>query len=142
MRATAGAILQRLGDSGRRRTQPRRRVVDAALRRMQPFTADELFVALKRKGVGRATVFRTLDLLVSIGVLARIHGIEAGERCVRYTPCAPSHHHHLVCQACGRVDEIGADPLEARITAAARARGFQAIRHAVEIVGLCPDCQR
>lgn len=142
MTATAGAILRQIGDAGRRRTSSRREVIAAALRRREPFTAQQLVRELGRRGVGRATVFRTLDLLVSLGALSRIHGIEAGVRCVRYTPCAPSHHHHLVCEGCGRVEELGAKLLDERITSAARSRGFQPLSHTVEIVGLCPECRR
>jgi Fur family ferric uptake transcriptional regulator len=141
MNATAGAILRQLGDSGRRRTSPRREVIAAALGRHEPFTAQQLVCRLARRGVGRATVFRTLELLVSLGALSRIHGIDAGVRCVRYTLCAPSHHHHLVCQACGRVEELAAKDLDERITATARSRGFRPLGHTVEIVGLCPDCR-
>ena len=141
MAATANAILRQLGDSGRRRTSPRRHVIAAALKRQEPFTAQQLVGELRSRGVGRATVFRTLDLLVSLGALSRIHGIEAGVRCVRYTPCAPSHHHHLVCQACGRVEELAAKSLDQRITATARSRGFRPLGHTVEITGLCPECR-
>jgi Fur family ferric uptake transcriptional regulator len=141
MTATASAILRQLGDSGRRRTSPRREVIAAALRRREPFTAQQLVGELARSGVGRATVFRTLELLVSLEALSRIHGIEQGVRCVRYTPCAPSHHHHLVCQACGRVEELAAKTLDQKIAATARARGFRALSHTVEIVGLCPECR-
>lgn len=116
-------------------------MITAALRRRQPFTAQELVGDLSRRGVGRATVFRTLDLLVSIGVLARIHGVERGSRCVRYTHCAPSHHHHLLCQACGRVEEIDASALDQRLAAIARSRGFRALGHNVEIEGICPECR-
>jgi Fur family ferric uptake transcriptional regulator len=141
MTATATAILRQLGDSGRRRTSPRRHVIAAALKRQEPFAAQQLVVELKRRGVGRATVFRTLELLVSLGALSRIHGIEGGVRCMRYTPCAPSHHHHLVCQACGRVEELAAKSLDQRITATARSRGFRPLGHTVEIIGLCPECR-
>lgn len=141
MTATANAILRQLGDSGRRRTSPRRLVIAAALKRREPFTAQQLVGELKRRGVGRATVFRTLELIVSLGALSRIHGIEAGVRCVRYTPCAPAHHHHLVCQACGRVEELAAKTLDQRITATARSRGFRPLSHTIEIVGLCPECR-
>ena len=141
MAATANAILRQLGDLGRRRTSPRREVIAAALRRGEPFTAQELVDELAARGVGRATVFRTLELLVSLGALSRIHGIEAGVRCVRYTPCAPAHHHHLVCQACGRVEELAAKTLDRRIAATARSRGFRPLGHTVEIVGLCPECR-
>jgi len=141
-RTRASKVLEQLDDQGRRRTSPRARVIAAALRRSQPFTAQELVRELARRGIGRATVFRTLDLLVSLDVLSRIHGIEQGSRCIRYTACAPSHHHHLVCRSCGRVDEIRASGLEQRIEALARARGFEPLGHGLEVQGLCADCRR
>lgn len=138
---SAAAILARLGEDGRRRSTPRARVIAAALRRDQPFTAQDIVRDLARRGVGRATVFRALDLLVSLNVLSRIHGIEQGARCVRYTACAPTHHHHLVCRGCGRVDEIRASGLEERIDALARARGFEPLGHGLEVQGLCGECR-
>lgn len=135
------AVLRRLGQNGRRRTTPRASVIAAALRRTQPFTAQDIVRELARRGIGRATVFRTLDLLVSLGVLSRIHGIEQGSRCVRYTACAPTHHHHLVCRGCGRVEEIAASGLETRIETLARERGFEPLGHGVEVQGLCAECR-
>jgi Fur family ferric uptake transcriptional regulator len=135
------AVLRRLGQHGRRRTTPRASVIAAALRCTQPFTAQDIVRELARRGIGRATVFRTLDLLVSLGVLSRIHGIEQGSRCVRYTACAPTHHHHLVCRGCGRVEEIAASGLEARIEALARERGFEPLGHGLEVQGLCAECR-
>src|SRR5438045_9404169 len=93
------AVLEQLDDGGRRRTSARSRVVAAALRKDRPFTAQELVRELSRNGIGRATVFRALDLLVSIEVLSRVHGIAHGARCIRYTACAPTHHHHLLCRS-------------------------------------------
>ena len=136
------AVLHRLGADGRRRTTSRAFVIGAALRRAQPFTAQDIVAELTRRGVGRATVFRTLDLLVSLGVLSRIHGMEHGTRCVRYTTCAPTHHHHLICQGCGRVEEIGASGLEHRIDELARERGFEPLGHGLEVNGLCARCRR
>lgn len=135
------AVLERLGEDVRRRTTPRARVIAAALRRDQPFTAQELVSELARDGVGRATVFRTLDLLVSRDVLSRIHGVEQGARCVRYTACAPTHHHHLVCRGCGRVEEIRASGLEQRIAELAREHGYEPLGHGLEVQGLCAECR-
>lgn len=134
---SASAVLDRLD---LRSTSARRAVITAVLSRSQPFTARELVARLARRGIGRATVFRTLDLLVRAGVLSRIHGIEGGERCFHYTRCAPEHHHHLVCRACGKVEEIDARRLDARLDSVARGHGFRALSHAVEIQGLCQDC--
>ena len=133
--------MARLGDAGRKNTPARARVVAATLRRDSPFTAEELVREVARSGVGRATVFRTLDLLVSIGALSRVHGIEDGGRCVRYTPCAPAHHHHLVCRSCGRVEEIDLAGLDAKLAGIARARGYAALGHTLEVAGICADCR-
>jgi Fur family ferric uptake transcriptional regulator len=137
----AAAVLEQLDGAGRRRSSARSTVVAAALRRGQPFTAHELVASLAVRGIGRATVFRTLDLLVSIGALARIHGVEHGARCVRYTACEPTHHHHLTCRGCGRVEEIRATGLEDRIARIARDRGFQPLQHGLEVQGLCAECR-
>ena len=139
--AATSALLARLGESGRRRTSARAQVITAALRRDQPFTAHALVAELKRRGVGRATVFRTLDVLVTLGALSRLHGIEQGTRCVRYTACAPTHHHHLICRGCGRVEEIRATGLEDRIAALARTHRFKALEHGLEVQGLCAECR-
>src|SRR3989442_12893266 len=134
-------VLDRLGAYGRRRTGARAAAAARALARRKPFTATELVGDLGRAGIGRATVFRTLDLLVSTGALSRIHAIEHGERCVRYTPCAPAHHHHLACRACGRVEEITTDVLDAQLARVARDRGYRPLDHRLEIEGICAGCR-
>jgi Fur family ferric uptake transcriptional regulator len=139
--STASAVLDRIGGDGRSRTTARALVIAAALRRAHPFTAQDLVSELARRGVGRATVYRTLDLLVERDVLSRIHAIEQGARCVRYTACAPTHHHHLPCRGCGRVEEIRATGLESRIARLAREHGYEALEHGVEIAGLCAECR-
>jgi len=133
--------MARLGDAGRRNTPARARVVAATLRRDAPFSAEEVVREVARYGVGRATVFRTLELLVSIGALSRVHGIEEGGRCVRYTPCAPAHHHHLVCRSCGRVEEIDLAGLDSKLARIARARGYAALGHTLEVAGICAECR-
>lgn len=131
--------MAELRGQGVRTTGPRRAVVAAALARSRPFAAQDLVDDVS--GIGRATVFRTLDLLVRVGALSRMHGVEAGERCVRYTRCEPQHHHHLRCRSCGRVEEIELRALERQLADAARRRGFLAVEHEVEIAGLCPRCR-
>src|SRR5438876_8929901 len=139
--SSTAAVMARLGDAGRKTTPARARVVAATLRRDSPFTAEEVVREVARSGVGRATVFRTLDLLVSIGALSRVHGIEDGGRCVRYTPCAPAHHHHIVCRSCGRVEEVDLAGLDVRLAAIARTRGYASLGHTVEVPGMCAECR-
>ncbi|GAC1462924.1 MAG: transcriptional repressor [Candidatus Limnocylindrales bacterium] len=135
------AVLDRLDRRGLRRTGARSAIIAAALRRHRPFTAQDVVTELLPSGVGRATVFRTLDQLVRIGVLGRVHGID-GEQCARYIPCAPEHHHHLICRSCGALEEIPAGGVEAGIRRIAAERGFTVLGHTLEIEGLCPRCAR
>ena len=84
------SAIARLEALGHRATEPRRTVVQAALFQRGHFTAEELCRELP--AVGRATVFRTLKLLVELGVVCRVL-LEDGH--FRYRLSSPDHHHHL-----------------------------------------------
>src|SRR3954454_18373385 len=78
------------------------------------FEADELLFKMKQKSVkiSRATVYRTLELLVKSGLVRRVH---LGEDHYHYEHVAGnSHHDHLICTACGSVIEFNDPELEAR----------------------------
>ena len=121
-----------LQDSGYRLTGPRRAVVDAIQSTDRAFTADELLQRLNDtgSGVGRATVFRTLDLLVQHGILDRLHQPDG---CHSYLMCgaADRHHHHLICSDCGAVvefeDEVAAASL-ARCDRTSDVKSTEAVR--------------
>ena len=135
--------LQLLQQRGHRVTGPRRRVVEAAEKQSGPFTADELLQRLQDAGpgVGRATVFRTLDLLAQNAVLDRLHRPDG---CHSYVVAAPGnqHHHHLICSACGIVvqfEECTVEPLLAELSDRTQ---FSISGHWLEVFGLCVACQR
>ncbi len=134
----ATRVVQRLGQEGYRLTVPRQQVLDAVLNREVSFTAQDIVAELAPLGVGRATVFRTLDLLTSLEVINRIH---ADDRQHRYTVCDEGHHHHLVCRTCGEVTEAAPGRLEAEVRLAAREAGFRPLGHTLEIFGICRACQ-
>src|ERR1041384_4491777 len=78
------------------------------------FEADELLFKMKQKSVkiSRATVYRTLELLVKSGLVRRVH---LGEEHYHYEHVrGDSHHDHLVCTPCGTVIEFSAPELERR----------------------------
>ena len=88
--------------------------------------------------VGRATVFRTLDLLAARGQLERID-LPSGEHA--YVACAPQeHHHHVVCRACGRSVEVEDAGLQSVVGEIARRSGYRIESHRLELFGLCSDC--
>ena len=130
-------ILDQLREHGLRTTGPRRAVVEAALQQLGRFTANDIVDELRPRGVGRATVFRTLDLLVELGVLERLHT----DSHHAYTVCSEQHHHHLVCRGCNTVEEIVSPSAERLVRAIAHQAGFQIEGHLIEILGLCQRCQ-
>jgi Fur family transcriptional regulator, ferric uptake regulator len=130
-------VLARLAAIGYRETAPRRAIVDLIADRSSSFTAQDLYEELDRRGIGRATVFRTLNLLHDMGLVNRIH---TGDGCHRYTLCEPVHHHHLVCNECGQVFPLDGCPVEKEVQSAANAVAFQILGHHVEVFGLCADC--
>ena len=90
--------------------------------------------------VGRATVFRTLDLLAEQGALERID-LPSGEHA--YVACAPrEHHHHVVCRKCGRSVEVVDSALQGAIARVGKQSGFVIESHRLELYGLCPECGR
>lgn len=128
----------KLASEGRRVTSPRRLVVEAMSKATRPFTVEDLCTALP--GVGRATVFRTVRLLVESNMLCRVV-IEDGT--VRYQLSASpgDHHHHLVCSCCGSVQEFVDAKLDKLIESNARAHRFGLASHAMELYGVCSNCQ-
>jgi Fur family ferric uptake transcriptional regulator len=104
--------------------------------------AQEIHEALAGRGatVGLASVYRTLDGLVEQGLLQRV---DFGDGIARYEPvrAGHDHHHHLVCDGCGKVETFHAAPLERAIEAIVRATGYDVTSHDVVLRGACADCK-
>jgi Fur family ferric uptake transcriptional regulator len=123
-----------------RETGPRRALSALIARRRGHFTAADLLADAQRRDVqiGRATVFRTLDLLALRGSLERIDLPSGGHA---YVACAPQqHHHHVVCRSCGKSVEADDAGLQSVVREIARRSGYRIDSHRLELFGLCPDC--
>ena len=137
-------VLARLDRAGFRLTGPRRVVLEEVVRRDVPFTSAELCAAVQERapGLGRATVFRTLDLLARLGIVQRIHHDADAGSCHAYLACDLAHHHHVICRTCGAVADIAEHPaLEALLRDVARQTAYRVEGHRLEVLGLCPACQ-
>ncbi len=102
-------------------------------------TVDMLHTDLgrSRPGVHRATVYRTLETLVELGLAARVAQHEAA---CRYDPCV-ERHHHFVCEHCNAVEDVFSPELDSlRLPRAAS--GFVARDFSVLFTGLCAKCAR
>jgi Fe2+ or Zn2+ uptake regulation protein len=133
-------IIGKLAQEGHRLTTPRQAIIKMVAPRHDHFSAQELWeeVRANYSGIGRATVFRTLDLLTELGVLNRIH---TGDGCHRYTVCEMTHHHHMMCVACGTVIPLEASGIENQIRRMADEAGFDLLTHHLELVGRCASCR-
>lgn len=132
-------ILRLLRAEGYRITQPRIAIVEAILATPCGFTADGLYDRLRGvAGIGRATVFRTVDTLARLGYLRRLHD---EEHCSQYIHTTPGHHHHLICTQCHRVVEFDGCTVEALTNELSARTQFRIQGHWLELFGLCPDCQ-
>lgn len=106
------------------------------------FTAADLLNDARQRDVhvGRATVFRTLDLMTTNRALERID-LPTGEHA--YVSCAPEqHHHHVVCSKCGKSVEVEDAGLQSVVGEIAHRSGYQIDSHRLELFGLCPDCAK
>src|SRR5437868_5324005 len=131
-------MLRRLADCGERMTGPRETVVRALTAQQGVVNPEALSYDLHPQGVGRATVYRTLDLLERYGMLARVHA----DGCHGYTLCDEGHHHHLLCSSCNAVLPVDATGVEAEILRLADELKFRVDTHTLEFAGLCEACQK
>lgn len=133
-------LLSALERSEHRLTGPRRTVAALVAERPGHFAAADLVEAAKAQDlpVGRATVFRTLDVLLELGLVERLD-LPSGEHA--YVACEPSHHHHIVCSSCGRSQDIDDSGLRSVVREVARQTGYVVEGHRLELFGRCPDCQ-
>ena len=134
------AAADRLTAAGERVTRQRLLVANALAGAGHQLTAEQLYRSLRRQepGIGRATVFRTLETLVDAGVARRL---ELDGHVYAYVACLPAHHHHVACTVCGRVEEID----EAYITPIARRLaldlGFEIDDARLDFYGRCASCR-
>lgn len=104
-------------------------------------SAEEILDQLRAGGesIGKATVYRTLDLLVKAGLI-REHDFGDGVRRYEPRPTRP-HHEHFVCTRCGKVIEFELMEVERLVTDVARLHRFRPVHHKMEIYGLCEECR-
>ncbi|MGA2285941.1 MAG: Fur family transcriptional regulator [Dehalococcoidia bacterium] len=136
MKTKQATVEELLNAKGLRLTASRRAVVDETLASDEPFSVAEMQRRLPH--LGRATVFRTIRLLVEIGLLCRVL-LEDGTPC--YRASAAAHHHHLVCTGCGSVEDFAECDLSAVSAALAGRTNYEIQGHRLELFGLCPTCQ-
>lgn len=134
---------ERLAGAGYRRGGARQAVIDLLAQQACALSAFEIEEALKGGGgrpVARASVYRVIDELEQLKLIARI---EVGHGISRYEAVHPDghhHHHHLVCDDCEKVIPFEDDELERTIHRVADRVAFDVAEHEIVLHGSCGDC--
>jgi len=136
----ASAIVTVLDRAGYRLTEPRRVVAGLITDRAGHFTAADLVDDARERqlDVGRATIFRALELFIELNAVERVD-LPNGDHA--YVECEPVHHHHVICSQCARATEVEACGMPAVARDVGKRTGFKIQSHRLELFGICPDCQ-
>ena len=133
--------LAALRATGRRDGGARRAVIELLGRQHCCLTAQEIFDQLRSEGrrVGIASVYRTLEQLGRDGYLQRI---ELGSGTTRFEPIHADgeHHHHVVCDECGKVEAFADSKLERALHEVESKTGYTMSGHDVVLRGVCETC--
>lgn len=126
---------------GLKLTAERQALFEELFARHEHLEADELLVRLRArdKKISRATIYRTLDLLVDSGIVGRVRIRESGYRYERMR--AGDHHDHLICNECGRVIEFREPRIESLQDEVCDRYGFLALSHSHQLRGICKQCR-
>lgn len=133
--------LARLGEAGYRRGGARTAVVEALAHHNCAVTALELEEELRQRQVrvGRASVYRALEVLEELRLVQRIEAARGIAGYERIDP-AGHHHHHAICRRCGRMEPFEDRELEQAIGQVAAQVPFEVAEHEVVLRGLCERC--
>lgn len=127
-----------LAQHGLRLTGQRRRILDLFLESDRHLSQEEIYGALRKHGVGRATVFRTLKMLEECRLVDHVVGPGGTPRFELHLD--RPHHDHLICVSCGDIQEVSWPKLEEIQERTCRKIGFVPKWHRHEIFGWCRAC--
>jgi len=133
--------LAALQPPGGKRSTKRDRVLQVFLRQEGHLSADDLFDRVRREaaGIGRATVYRTLQWMVGAGIARKV---DFGEGRSRFEASyRHPRHFHLICTSCHTSSEFLSSDVESLMEEIAAARQFTAAQSVVQIYGTCEQCR-
>jgi Fur family transcriptional regulator, ferric uptake regulator len=130
-----------LEQAGYRSGGARLAVIDFLARQDCCLSAQEIADGMRARGgtIGIASVYRALELLDELDLVQRLDS----EGTARFEPAHPSgeHHHHIVCDRCGRVTPFADETLERSIERLAQRLDYEVGGHDVVLRGACPRCR-
>lgn len=134
------AVKEKLQLRGYKRTRPRLAILGYMAREKGHPDMQEIYdnILMECPGIGLATVYRTVELYLEMGVL---RALTLRNNQLRYELNRPDdHHHHMVCTGCGQVSEFGSCNFQLIAGEIEKATRFRIYDHSLEVYGLCPIC--
>lgn len=134
------AFREYLRGHGIKHTAARHRILDAVLELDGHFEAEQVLHLLRNRGhrVGKATVYRTLPLLVDCGILKQVR-FEVKQAHYEHA-FGEGPHDHMICRRCGRITEFASDEVVEMRARIAQRHHFHVISHRLQLSGLCWEC--
>ncbi len=135
-------LTAHLRKQSRKVTGPRQAILEVLHRHPHPMTNKEIFAELPAGNCDLATIYRSMHMLESMGLVKRFDFGDGVARFELVGEGEDAHHHHLICTRCAEIveiDECFQRDLEDSIAAR---HGYQAVTHKLEFFGVCPQCQR
>jgi Fe2+ or Zn2+ uptake regulation protein len=137
-----GEVARLLREGGLKATPKRRMVAEYLLGSGDARTVEDIRRHLRKRlgSLGLPTVYRIVEELAEIGLLARI---DLGDRVARYAACrahGTGHHHHIVCVKCGSVEAMPTCLFQRQVKALEQTTGFRITDHRLHVEGMCPNC--
>jgi Fur family transcriptional regulator, ferric uptake regulator len=134
-------LTERLRGKARKITGPRQAILDVLRRHSHPLTNKEIFEELPKGDCDLATIYRSMHLLESMGMVKRFDFGDGVARFELVGEGEDGHHHHLICTVCSGIVEIEECFLRELEEKIATLNGFKSISHKLEFFGICPECQ-
>ncbi len=129
----------RLKSAGLRITQPRVAIIEALVRQDRPVSIEQLHHDLADDACDLVTVYRCLAVFEELGLVRR--SFSHNGTGLYEINLSDSHHHHIVCKTCGKVERIDT-PFTENTQQILRERGYEQVTCLVEFFGICPDCRK
>ena len=137
MRMTRKDIISLLQLKGIKSSAARLQIMQICCSSDLPLDVQEVTTLLKNE-IHLSTVYRTLEKFVAVGILERVD-FQEGKFRYEYVK---EHHHHVVCNDCGKVADIQDSGIEKIEQSVSLQTGFIVTKHSLELFGLCNKCQR
>ncbi|RMF93128.1 MAG: transcriptional repressor [Nitrospinota bacterium] len=134
-------IIEHLSAAGYRITKPRLEILKILLTTAVPMRVEEIFERIEDKRINLSSIYRSLQTFTTLGVLKKVNFHEDFSR-YELSDHYREHHHHLVCQECGKIEDYLDCDLESIMQTAQEKYGFKTTAHDLELYGVCSRCQQ